>query len=87
MERKDFENYLLAHKYLPANRSTYRKTYLITKEEADTPDNNLTIEYKIVKEIVYVYYVSIKGRTKRMKARLKNLGFGKDGELVGFKVI
>ena len=87
MLRQEFFEWLESNGFIKKNASTYAKKYKLKDEEIESRANTVTIEYKINKDVVNVYYYTIKGKIKRMKSKLSKLSTDEDGVISGFKVL
>ncbi len=81
MTLNELEDFLVKMNYIKENKQTYSKLYNMY-QNVDSPNNLLTITYKINKGHVVVYNTTNRNKTKTHKAKLKNL-FIKDESLHG----
>ena len=87
MTRIELVDYLLKQNYVQENRGLYSKVYEMAQGVGNVPGNLVTIQYRINKDILSVYYVLVHKKVKRFKAKIKNISIGSDNELIGLTII
>lgn len=86
MKVSELKTFLENMGYVENNRNSFSKEYQMVEGD-DSEHNKLTIEYKVKKEVVSVYYHKQNSKIKRFKGRLKNLSSRLDGSLNGLTQI